>query len=69
MRRIIEALVNFKEINFSYVEDLTDAVELSVITKCPEKYLLVDRETGKIYVGTSEINPYMKNYCLWKEVS
>jgi hypothetical protein len=68
MRKIIEALVSFKENNFFYVEDLSNAVELSVITKCPEKYLLVDRETGTVYIGTSMVNKYMPKYSLWKEL-
>jgi hypothetical protein len=34
---------NFKE----YEENVT----LTVITHCPEKWLLIDRETGKVYVG------------------
>jgi hypothetical protein len=49
-------------------EDLQHAVRLSVITKCPEKYLLIDQETGQIYQGSSETNPYMPNYCLWKPI-
>jgi hypothetical protein len=26
-------------------------INLTVKTKCPEKYLLIDRETGNIFVG------------------
>jgi hypothetical protein len=29
-------------------------VDLVVHTKCPDKWLLMDRETGQIYKGTSE---------------
>jgi hypothetical protein len=49
-------------------EELEHAVRLSVITKCPEKYLLIDQETGQVYQGSSEKNPYMPNYCLWKPI-
>jgi hypothetical protein len=49
-------------------EDLQHAVKLSVITKCPEKYLLIDTETGQVYQGSNEDNPYMPNYKLWKAV-
>lgn len=31
------------------VPDYTTSVELTIRTKCPEKWLLVDRETGEIY--------------------
>jgi hypothetical protein len=30
---------------------LESAISLSVKTRCPEKYLLVDRETGDMFVG------------------
>lgn len=50
------------------VEDLQHAVKLSVITKCPEKYLLIDTETGQVYQGSNEDNPFMPTYKLWKEV-
>lgn len=49
-------------------EDFEHSVKLSVITKCPEKYLLIDQETGQVYQGSSEKNPYMPNYCLWKPI-
>lgn len=28
-----------------------DPVTLSIITKCASKWLLIDRETGQVYVG------------------
>ena len=49
-------------------EDLEHAVKLSVITKCPEKYLLIDKETGQVYQGSSEDNPFMPTYKLWKAI-
>lgn len=33
-------------------EELDSAVSIPVITKCPSKWLLVDRETGSVYQGT-----------------
>lgn len=50
------------------VPALDDAVILSVTTKCPEKWLLVDRETGQVYQGSSEVNPYMSTQYLWKPI-
>jgi hypothetical protein len=34
-------------------EELEEVVKLTVRTKSPEKYLLIDRETGNIFVGNS----------------
>lgn len=31
------------------VEELAEAIELKVTTKCPAKWLLIDRETGEAY--------------------
>jgi hypothetical protein len=33
-------------------EELEQTISLTVKTKCPEKYFLVDRETGDIFVGS-----------------
>jgi hypothetical protein len=33
------------------VEDLDKAVTLEVYTKCPEKWLLTDMQTGEKYIG------------------
>jgi len=32
-------------------EELENPINLIVKTKCPEKWMLVDRETGQIYIG------------------
>ena len=32
-------------------EESEEVIKLTVKTRCPEKYLLVDRETGQLYVG------------------
>ncbi|MEY3378214.1 MAG: hypothetical protein RLZZ328_1374 [Bacteroidota bacterium] len=37
-----------KNIDFN---ELDKSILLTVKTKCPEKYLLVDRETGDMFVG------------------
>ena len=34
------------------VKELSSAVQLVVYTRCPEKYKLIDMETGQEYVGT-----------------
>jgi hypothetical protein len=34
-------------------EELEESIKLTVRTRSPEKYLLVDRETGNIFVGNS----------------
>jgi hypothetical protein len=31
--------------------ELEQAVTLTVYTKCPEKWMLVDKETGEVYIG------------------
>jgi hypothetical protein len=49
------------------VEELPIPIQLSVITKAPEKYVLLDMETGQIYVGSNQNNPYDPNFKLWIE--
>jgi hypothetical protein len=48
--------------------ELDSAVHLTVITRCPEKYLLIDQETGQIYIGSNEDNTYLPGFKLWKEI-
>lgn len=38
---------------FSF-KTILKSVTLTVKTKCPEKWLLVDRETGQVYQGSEE---------------
>lgn len=33
-------------------DKLEEPLQLIVKTRCPEKYLLVDRETGQVFVGS-----------------
>ena len=47
------------------VEELDEPLDLSVITKCPEKWILQDVETGQIFQGSldEEIGKQ------WKEIA
>jgi hypothetical protein len=54
-----------KLIDGTEVPDYEEAVDLTIHTKCPEKWLLIDRETGQQYIGSKEPNPYGK----WVRVS
>jgi len=38
--------------NLKKFEEIEQPIALTVKTKCPEKYLLIDRETGDIFVGS-----------------
>ncbi len=47
-------------------EELEHTISLTVKTKCPEKYLLVDRETGNVFVGNimghwDRLDPVIRN--------
>lgn len=60
----------------SKVEELDIPVTITVYTKCPKKWMLVDMETGEHYQGTSkslEINQLNKNmksstYVIWDKM-
>jgi hypothetical protein len=67
-RKIKKVSIVFNDDKVNEADSLIDCVELSVITRCPEKYLLIDKETGAVYAGSSDPNPYMSGYCLWKEI-
>jgi len=46
------------------VDELDKATTLHVRTKCPEKYKLIDMETGEVYTGTvPEDGPFY-----WKKI-
>ena len=47
----------------SYVDELTEPVTLTVYTRCPEKYMLVDMETGQKYIGR-----ITKGKSSWKKI-
>ena len=42
------------------VEELDYSVDLTVHTKAPGKWLLIDLETGQEYIGNKEPNKYGK---------
>lgn len=51
-------------LNGTEVEEFEKAVDLTIHTKCPEKWLLVDLETGQEYIGSDTPNLYGK----WKRI-
>jgi len=53
-----------KLINGKTAEEFDEAVDLTIHTKCPEKWLLIDLETGQEYIGSTKPNLYGK----WKRV-
>jgi hypothetical protein len=53
-----------KLINGKEVEELDYAINLTIHTKCPEKWLLIDLETGQEYMGSPHPNLYGK----WKRI-
>lgn len=42
------------------VDDFLNATDLTVHSKCPEKWLLIDLETGQMYRGMKEPGPWGK---------
>ena len=50
-----------------YLPELEEAVNISIITKCPSKYILIDMETMQVYRGTDRDNPYVEGTKLWEE--
>lgn len=66
-RKILSRSWTF-DTNENEIEELNDSVHLAVITKVPQKYLLIDLENGKMYRGSNSNNEYLPGYKLWKEV-
>ncbi len=50
-------------------KELSKPIKLLVKTKVPSKYLLLDKETGQVYIGTEEQNSYFKGFGTWKEIT
>jgi hypothetical protein len=48
----------------SQVEELDHPIILEIKTKCPEKWTLIDNETGEKYQGTNSIEKYRQ----WKRI-
>lgn len=51
-------------------KNFEESVDLLVHTKCPEKWLLIDRETGQIYQGNNggywdRLDPVIKDEHLY----
>lgn len=44
-----------KLLNGEIVIELQEPINLNVLTKCPEKYMLIDMETGQKYIGCSTV--------------
>jgi hypothetical protein len=66
IRKLKENQISFKWPDKN-IEEIPTPAQLSVITKAPEKYVLLDMETGQIFVGSNQNNPYDPNYKLWIE--
>jgi hypothetical protein len=49
-----------KLLNGEYVEETAEAVDLTIHTKAPSKWKLIDMETGQEYVGSPTITEYGK---------
>ncbi len=46
------------------VQELDKPVKLSILTKCPGKWKIVDMETGQEYVASGNYEMYKQ----WKEI-
>ena len=57
--------MNRKLLNGTTVPNLEENITLEVYTKCPEKYKLVDMETGEEYIGQ---DPRYNNYH-WRRIN
>jgi hypothetical protein len=51
--------------NNSEVEELDFPLILEIKTRCPEKWTLIDNETGEKYQGTNSIEKYRQ----WRKIS
>jgi hypothetical protein len=56
-------MMSRKLLDGSTVDDSDISIELTIRTKCPEKWMLVDRETGEIYVPYTTPGPRQ-----WKKI-
>ena len=52
-------------LNGNEVLELDNPVTLNVYTKCPEKYMLIDMQTGERYIGHNDPNAGPSH---WKKV-
>jgi hypothetical protein len=56
-------MMSRKLLDGSTVNDTDISIELTIRTKCPEKWMLVDRETGEIYTPYTTPGPRQ-----WKKI-
>jgi hypothetical protein len=59
-------MIKRKLLNGLEIEELEFSVELSVYTRCPEKWKLVDLETGEEYIGVRPIDRNKNKH--WKKI-
>jgi hypothetical protein len=67
IRKVLSGSWNY-QVSDNKIKELDSSIHLAVITKVPEKYLLIDLENGKMYRGSNENNKHIPGYKLWKEV-
>lgn len=53
-----------KLLNGKQVVEYNSAIDLTIHTKAPEKWMLIDMETGQKYIGSDKPNLYGK----WKRL-
>lgn len=53
-----------KLLDGKFVTELEEPISLNVYTKCPEKYMLIDMETGQKYIGR-----ITKGKSSWKKIN
>jgi hypothetical protein len=46
-----------KLLNGSEVDSLSEPISLVIYTKCPEKWKVIDMETGEEYFGSNTVHP------------
>jgi hypothetical protein len=66
-RRLIPNDYSYKSEDLEVLE-LPEAIHLAVITKAPEKYLLIDLENGQMYRGSNDNNQHLPGYKLWNRI-
>lgn len=61
-RRLLNNVYTFLPRIYQGIEvaELDAAVDLTIHTKAPEKWLLIDLETGQEYIGQRSLNNYGK---------
>jgi hypothetical protein len=66
MRKLLDGVYAFlpRMLQGAEVEEYDEAVDLTIHTKAPGKWLLIDLETGQEYVGSRLPNEYGK----WRRI-